>query len=136
MRVLRTLLVCMLSAALAAGGVTASAAPSTSHGGTQVKVGVTKDFTHVEFHGAQPRAARREGRDLVLRFGAIAAPDISLLRVTPPPFLKAAVLQPIKGGYDLRMTLADGADAKLGKDGGAVFVNFQPEPPMPVAAAK
>jgi tetratricopeptide (TPR) repeat protein len=132
MRLARTLIACALSAALAAGGLPASSAPAS----TTVAVGTTKDLSHIQFHGAQPRAARREGRDLVLRFGPIAPPDISLLRVSPPPFLKGAVLQPVKGGLDLRLTLAEGADARLGRDGGDVFVNLAPvaQVATPIAA--
>ena len=131
MRIARTLVACALSAALVAGGLPASSAPAS----TTVAVGTTKGLSYIQFHGAQPRAARREGRDLVLRFGSIAPPNIALLAVSPPPFLKGAVLQPVKGGLDLRLTLAEGADARLGRDGGDVFVNLAPVAEVATPAA-
>jgi tetratricopeptide (TPR) repeat protein len=98
-----------------------------------VKVGVAKDLTHIEFQGAQPISARRDGADVVLRFGKVATPDLARLRVDPPRFLKTAQAVPVNGGLEVRLTVADGADARLGKSDGAAYVNLGPPPEQPGA---
>ena len=123
---------------LAASLALAPAAPVSAgaHAGAlEVRVGSGPGFSRIEFHGAQPLSARREGAEVVLRFGAIGSPDIARLRVDPPPFLKAATLAPAGGGVELRLTLAEGAEARLGKADGASYVNIGPAPP-PAPAGK
>ena len=133
MRPLRPALVAALVLSLALGpAAPALAAPAA--GQVLVKVGTTDGLSRLEFQGAQPISAKREGADLVLRFGRIAAPDLSRLRVDPPPFLKTAQATPVNGGIEVRLTLADGAEARLGKADGATYVNLAAPAPAPAAA--
>jgi tetratricopeptide (TPR) repeat protein len=101
----------------------------------EVKVGTTPTFSRIEFHGAQPVSARREGDDLVLRFGQVADPDLARLRVSPPRFLKTAEAKPVAGGLEIRLILADEAQAKLGKDENGAYVHLSAAPAPPPAAA-
>ena len=106
-----------------------------SGGDVEILLGTADKFTRIEFQGAQPQAVRREGQDLVLRFGAVAAPNLALLHSVPPPFLKDAKAEAGKGGMIIRLTLTDGATAKFGRDSGRTYVNLQPEPAKPEEAA-
>jgi len=105
---------------LGEGGVSARAAAPE----VVISVGQATDFSHIEFRGAQPHVARREGSDLILRFGAVAPPDVAALKLAPPKFLKSAATAVVNGGTELRLTLAPGADAKVGKADGATYVNL------------
>lgn len=90
-----------------------------------VKVGRAETFSHLEFVGAQPVSVRRDGSDLVLRFPAVAAPDLAELRADPPPFLKtASAVAAAGGGVELRLTLAEGADVRVGRADGTTYVNL------------
>jgi tetratricopeptide (TPR) repeat protein len=108
------------SLSLGQGGVAARAAGAD----VVISVGQAADFSHIEFRGAQPHVARREGSDLVLRFGAVTPPDVTRLKLSPLKFLKAATTASVNGGTEIRLTLAPGADAKIGRADGATFVNL------------
>jgi hypothetical protein len=100
----------------------------------EVKVGTAPNFSRIEFHGAQPVSARREGADLVLRFGQVADPDLARLRVSPPRFLKTAEARNGPGGLELRLVIADEALAKLGKDENGAYVHLSAAPALPPSA--
>ncbi len=91
-----------------------------------VKVGQADAFSHIEFDGLQPRSVRREGDDLVLQFGAATPPNLSLLRVDPPRYLTTASTRQTAAGAELRLTLAQGVEAKLGRADGGAYVNLYP----------
>ncbi|MEO6338540.1 MAG: endoglucanase [Caulobacteraceae bacterium] len=94
----------------------------------EILLGKADKFTRIEFKGAQPQAVRRDGPDLVLRFGAVAEPNLALLHSVPPPYLKDAKAEAGKGGMIVRLTLTEGATAKFGRDDGRTYVNLMPEP--------
>jgi len=149
----------MLTAALAAGLPVPAAAvePAPARpGGTRifqsdvraapqarpaldVRVATARDFTRVELRWARPAGmtVRRDGRQLVLAFDRPALPDISRLRVDPPRFLETAEARRTpRGGLELALTLAEGADAKVGRADGAIYVNlFKAAPAATEAAA-
>ena len=95
-----------------------------------MKIGQAKDLTHIEF-GSDPVSVRKDGADVVLRFARGPSPGLSTLKITPPHFVKAAVVTPLPGGVELRVTPADGAGFRLGKADGASFLNLFPLPPAP-----
>lgn len=137
MRPLRDALALTLAASLAlAPGAPAVAA--AARGQVEVKVGTREGMSRIEFAGTQPLSARRDGADVVLRFGAVAPPDLARLRVDPPRFLKTAQAVAVKGGLEVRLTLADGAEARLGKADGSTYVNLGPpaQQPAPTPNAK
>ena len=115
--------------ALAADTPVAPDAP----GGVSIKVGQAEAFSRIEFDAVQPRSARRDGQDLVLQFGQVAAPNLSLLRVDPPGYLKTASTRQTAAGLELRLTLAQGVEAKVGRADGGTYVNLAPgaSPPAP-----
>jgi len=102
------------------------AAPvAASRSALDVRVAQAKDFSRIEFHwagGAQVRS-RREGQTLVLRFNRDARPDLTLLRAIPPRWLKGAEARREGGVLEIRLDLTDDADARVGNDEGATFVN-------------
>jgi tetratricopeptide (TPR) repeat protein len=102
-----------------------------------VRVGENAEFSRVEFAGpAAGRAtARREGAEVVVRVPGARQPDISRLRVGPPRWLNTADLRPFGGGIDVVLKIDAGADVRIGRDGGALYVNLfqaaapaEPEP--------
>jgi tetratricopeptide (TPR) repeat protein len=120
------------SLSLGEGGVLARAAGAD----VVISVGQAADFSHIEFRGAQPHNARREGSDLVLRFGSVAPPDIARLKLAPPRFLKSAAAASVNGATEIRLTLAPGAEAKVGRADGATFVSlFAAAAPTPVISS-
>ena len=119
-------LVLTASVALGGGGIApAFAAPAA---GLSIKVGQAKDFSRLEFDGAQPHSVRRDGADLVLTFEAAASPDLAQLRVAPPRFLKAASARTTSAGLELRLTLAPDVLAKAGRADGGAYVILYPDP--------
>ncbi|MFN3513362.1 MAG: endoglucanase [Phenylobacterium sp.] len=124
-------------------GVAAPTAPAAARGVLDVRVARAKEFSRLEFHwvGGARVIARREGQRLILQFNRSANPDISRLRVDPPPWLKTAEARRAKNGLELILTLADGADAQVGADGGVTYVNLfekaapPPAPPPSIQAA-
>jgi len=124
-----------LAATAAPVGAVAPVVRPTPRGVLDVHVGLAKDFTRIEFRGAQARAIR-VGQTLTLRFNRDANPDITRLRVSPPPWLKAAEGRHTAGVYELILTLTDDADAKVGTADGATYVNLlQKAPAEPVGQA-
>jgi hypothetical protein len=107
-----------------------------------IRVGANEAFTRVEFAGVigARSQVRREGNTVIVRIGATAAPDVSRLRVDPPRGIEKVETRAVRGGTELVLTLAEGADARSGAADGAVFVNLYataPEAPAaPVAPAQ
>jgi hypothetical protein len=116
---------------------TVTAKPSASP--MQIHVGQTPGFSRIEFQwaGAVGYTARREGDTFILRFSRDADPDMSLLRVDPPPFLKTAALHRQGRILEIALTLAPNVEARAGQADGAVWVNLastKPEDPAKAAA--
>jgi len=129
--------ICIASVAAPAGfAETTAMAPVASNGPLNVRVAEASDFSRVEFRfpGAKI-VSRRDGQKLILRFSRYAKPDMSRLRIDPPHWLKTAEDAKVGGGLELTLTLADGADAKIGEGDGATFVNlFSAKTPEPADA--
>ncbi|HEX4198125.1 MAG TPA: endoglucanase [Caulobacteraceae bacterium] len=116
-----------IAAMLAPGGF-AETPPALQHApGSPLAVNVAqaKDFSRVEFRfpGGAKVTSHRDGQVLTLHFSRYAKPDMTRLRVDPPRFLKTATDKDA-GGLEIALTLADGADAKVGEADGAIFVNL------------
>jgi hypothetical protein len=96
----------------------------------EIRVGESNGFSRVEFHwqGNVGFTTRREGDDVIVRFSRDADPDLSRLRVDPPPFLKTAAIRHQGRIMEVVLTLQPGADAKPGQDSDSVFVNLFPKP--------
>lgn len=131
-----------LALALVAGAApyplsAAAAVKAAPHSPMQIHVGQSSSFTRVEFHwqGNVTFSSRREGDNMIVRFSRDADPDMSRLRVDPPPFLKTAELRRQGKILEIVLTLAPGADAKAGQDNGVAFVNLFQKPPETPAAA-
>jgi len=126
-RALHSSVAAITIAAIAAPvGAVAPVARPTPQGALNVHVGLAKDFTRIEFHwagGAQPRVTR-EGQKLVLKYNRDANPDLTRLRISPPPWVKNAEARHAAGVLELVITLTDDADAKVGNADGATFVNL------------
>ncbi|MDB5460239.1 MAG: endoglucanase [Caulobacteraceae bacterium] len=103
----------------------------------QIRVGRSDGFSRIQFHwtGAVGFTARREGDNLVVRFSRDADPDMSLLSVDPPPFLKTAVLRRRGRVLEIVLTLLPDADFKTGTDDGDLFVNLFSTKPVEAKAA-
>jgi tetratricopeptide (TPR) repeat protein len=129
--------ICIASVAAPAGfAETTAMAPVASGGPLSVRVAESADFARVEFRfpGAKV-TSRRDGQKLILHFSRYAKPDMARLRVDPPHWLKTAEEAQTGGGLELTLTLADGADAKVGDGDGATFVNlFSAKAPEPADA--
>jgi len=129
--------ICIASVAAPAGfAETVALAPIAGGGPLSVRVAESADFSRVEFRfpGAKI-TSRRDGQKLILHFSRFAKPDMSRLRVDPPHWLKTADAAQANGGLELTLTLADGADAKVGEGDGATFINlFSAKTPEPADA--
>jgi len=101
-----------------------------------IRVGQTREFTRVEFAGVigARSQVRRDGKAVIVRIGATAAPDVSRLKVQPPPGVDKVETRAVQGGTELVLTLKDGADARTGAADGAVWLNLYETAP-PAAAA-
>lgn len=100
-----------------------------------IRIGANAEFTRLEFAGvigARSRV-RRDGRVVVVRIGATAAPDVSRLKVDPPPGVEKVETRAVRGATELILTLAEGADVRSGSADGAVWVNLYATAP-PLAA--
>ena len=96
-----------------------------------IRIGANAEFTRIEFAGvigARSRV-RREGRDVVVRIGSTAAPDVSRLKVDPPPGVDKVETRSVRRATELVLTLAEGADARTGSADGAVYLNLYPTAP-------
>lgn len=104
-----------------------------------IRVGANDGFTRVEFAGVVGSRARirREGQAVIVRIGTTAAPDVSRLRVDPPPGVDDVQTRATMDATEIVMTLAEGADARSGMADGAVFLNLYPAgaTPPPTAAS-
>ena len=136
-RILRT----TVAAAAAGAVVLAPMAPLYAQEGAgpldpvTIRVGANETFTRVEFAGVIGARSqiRREGNTVVVRIGSTAAPDVSRLRVDPPKGVEKVETRSVRGGTELILTLAEGADVRTGSADGAVFVNLYataPEAPV------
>lgn len=130
-------------AAAAAGAVAfAPLAPLAQESGAAldpvtIRVGANDAFTRVEFAGVigARSQVRREGRDVVVRIGTTAAPDVSRLRVDPPPGVERVETRAVRGGTELVLTLAEGAGIRNGVADGAVWLNLYAQAPAAPAGA-
>jgi len=105
-----------------------------------IRIGSNTEFTRIEFAGVigARSQVRRDGRDVVVRIGSTAAPDVSRLKVNPPRGVEKVETRAVRGATELVLTLADGADARTGSADGAIWLNLYATAPAaaePVAAA-
>jgi len=127
----QTALSLVLIASLSLGGGGAPAALAASAGRIEIAVGQADAFSHLVFRGLAPRAARREGADLVLSFGAAEPPDVAELKAAPPKFVTAVSAVQRNGGVEVRLTLAEGTDVKIGRADGDTYINLSAALPAP-----
>ncbi len=128
-------------AAAAAGAVLfAPLAPLAQEAGAppdplSIRIGAAAEFTRIEFAGVVGARSqvRREGRDVVVRIGATAAPDVSRLKVDPPRGVEKVETRAVRGATELVLTLAEGADIRTGSADGAVWLNLYAVAPPPAA---
>jgi tetratricopeptide (TPR) repeat protein len=102
-----------------------------------IRVGANEGFTRVEFAGVVGSRARvrREGANVIVRIGTTAAPDVSRLKVDPPPGVTEVQTRAAMDATEIVMTLGEGADARSGVADGAVFVNLYPAGAAPAQTA-
>jgi tetratricopeptide (TPR) repeat protein len=127
----KTALSLVLIASLLLGGGTAPVALAAPGGRIDIAVGQAAEFSHLVFRGLAPRSARREGADLVLSFSGGGLPDLAELKAAPPKFVTSVSGEQRAGGVELRLTLAEGTDVKIGRADGATYVNLFAAPPAP-----
>jgi tetratricopeptide (TPR) repeat protein len=127
----QTALCLVLIASLSLGGGGAPVALAAPGGRIEIAVGQAEAFSHLVFRGLAPRAARREGADLVLSFGEAEPPDLADLKAAPPRFVTAVSAAQHAGGVEVRLTLAEGTEVKIGRADGATYVNLSAAPPAP-----
>lgn len=142
-RILRTTV-----AAAAAGAVVLAPMPvalaqesgSVAADPVSIRIGANDAFTRIEFAGVIGSRAqvRRDGRQVVVRIGTTAAPDVSRLKVDPPKGVDKVETRAVSGGSEIVITMAEGADARSGRADGAVYLNLYehaPEGATPPAVA-
>ncbi|CAN5233534.1 hypothetical protein BH10PSE4_BH10PSE4_29700 [soil metagenome] len=114
------------------------AVATTSSRGLEVRVAQAPDFTRLEFPGSRGMQARREGATLVLRFPRDANPNLSVLNVSPPRWVRTAEARHVGGVVEIVVGVADDADFRAGNADGDDFVNLfarqQAAAPAPEAA--
>ena len=124
---LRTLLrsgvaaVCIASVAVPS--VYAAGPTAAARGGVDVRVAQAAEFSRIEFQGGARMTVKRDGQVLTLRFNRDANPDMTVLGLTPPRWVKSAQARHAGGALEIVLTLADDADARTGNADGAEFVN-------------
>ncbi|OYW39700.1 MAG: hypothetical protein B7Z42_05430 [Brevundimonas sp. 12-68-7] len=93
-----------------------------------IRVGANDGFTRIEFAGVVGSRSRirREGQAVIVRIGSTAAPDVSRLKVDPPPGVEKVETRAAMDATELVVTLAEGADARSGMADGAVWLNLYP----------
>lgn len=131
----------LLRSSVAAACIAAVALPAVSEPAPAPRAGAPLDvrvaeaaqFSRIEFHwaGGARATTRRDGQVLTLRFNRDARPDMSRLRVFPPKWLKSAESHTVGGVLEVKLILADDADARVGQSDGATFVNLQAKPQAP-----
>ena len=104
--------------------------------GLTVRVGQAQDFSRVEFHwaGLTRMGAKREGQTLTVSFDRDAKPDLANL-AAPLRWVKSAKAVHQGGVIAFVFTLADDADAKVGRADGTDYVNFFQKPAAAPAPA-
>ena len=105
---------------------TTEATDDADASGFDVRVGAGPQLTRIEFHGPRLTDSRREGQVLILRFAMRSMPMIPRLHVDPPPYVKSATADLVGGQAEVRLTLADGADARVAVEDGASAVILSP----------
>lgn len=102
-----------------------------------IRVGANEGFTRVEFAGVVGSRARvrKDGQTVVVRIGSTAAPDVSRLKVDPPPGVEKVETRATLDSTEVVITLAEGADARTGSADGAVWLNLYPAGEAPAAPA-
>src|SRR5262245_21568135 len=122
-----------LRASVAAACIALTAAPPTlaetalrSGAPLDVRVAQAEQFSRIEFRwqGAARMTAKRDGQTLTLRLSRDARPNLADLQTVPLRWLKTAETRHEGGALVVVLTLADGADAKVGDADGANFVNL------------
>ena len=102
-----------------------------------IRIGSNAEFTRIEFAGVigARSQVRRAGRDVIVRIGSTAAPDVSRLRVNPPPGVEKVETRAVRGATELVLTLAEGADARTGAADGAIWLNLYATAPAAAGPA-
>ncbi|WP_426050621.1 tetratricopeptide repeat protein [Brevundimonas sp. SL161] len=102
-----------------------------------IRVGANDGFTRIEFAGivGSRSRVRRDGQTVVVRIGSTAAPDVSRLKVDPPPGVAKVETRAALDATELVITLAEGSDARTGSADGAVWLNLYPAGAAPAAPA-
>ena len=124
--ILRSGVAAVCIASVAAPSVYAAGPAAASRGALDVRVAQAAEFSRLEFHwtGGARLTSKREGQVLTLRFNRDANPDLSVLRLNPPRWVKSAEARHAGGALEIVVTLTDDADARLGNADGADFVNI------------
>ncbi|MGV8930365.1 MAG: tetratricopeptide repeat protein [Brevundimonas sp.] len=101
-----------------------------------IRIGSNAEFTRIEFAGVVGARSqvRRDGRDVVIRIGSTAAPDVSRLKVNPPRGVDKVETRAVRGATELVLTLAEGADVRTGSDDGAIWLNLYATAPTAAPA--
>ena len=134
-------LACMLAIAIPPSGVAqVRGTPATADavGPLDVRVAKSDAFSRVEFRWSVPTRAtiNRDGQAIVVRFNRNTKPDISRLRVSPPPYIKTAEAKAVGTGLEVRIELTDDADFISGQADGGSYINiFKRKDPEAKAAA-
>ena len=131
----------MLAVAISPSGVAQVRTPpvaSETVGALDVRVAKSEAFSRVEFRWSVPTRATisRDGQAVLVRFNRNANPDISRLRVSPPPHIKTAQAKPVATGLEVRIELTEDADFISGQADGGSYINiFKRKDPEAKAAA-
>jgi len=120
---------CIASVAAPAGIAAPAVQAVAKRGGPDVRVATTESFSRIEISGRV--TARREGQTVVLAMSG--DPDVARLLTSPPKWIKSAQRKRTGGGVQVVLTLADGADARIGQADGATYINVF-EKAVPTAA--
>jgi tetratricopeptide (TPR) repeat protein len=141
----RPSLVLALVAALAVGGAAPAPPARTAAGveatGLSVRVSRPGEPSRLEFHGGGGTIERQDGREVRLRFSHPGQPDLARLLVQPPKHLKGATSRRSGGVLELTLTLAEGAQARIGRGPAMLSIDLAPvdtaaaAPAAPVASA-
>lgn len=127
-RILNTTVAAAAAGAVAFAPLAPLAQEARSRGGDplSIDIGQSSEFTRLEFGGVigVRSQVRRDGDKVVVRLGTTAAPDVSRLRVDPPQGVTGVETRQARGGTDLIITLAEGAQARSGVADGAVWLNL------------
>ena len=101
-----------------------------------IRIGANQGFTRVEFAGVVGSRARirRDGQSVVVRIGSTAAPDVTRLKIDPPPGVEKVETRAALDATEIVLTLAEGAEARSGTDDGAVWLNLYPDGSAAAAA--